>query len=99
MGIVGALVIARWSWGLMRDTGATMLDYRQVGDPVSAKIRSVVEEAGDKITDLHVWQLGPGHHAAIVAVITESEKTPAVYRERLAKTAGLSHITVEVNIA
>jgi len=99
MGIVGALVIARWSWGLMRDTGATMLDYRQAGDPVSAKIRSVVEEAGDKITDLHVWQLGPGHHAAIVAVITESAKTPAVYRERLAKTAGLSHITVEVNIA
>lgn len=99
MGIVGALVIARWSWGLIRDTGATMLDYRQAGDPVSAKIRSVVEEAGDKITDLHVWQLGPGHHAAIVAVITESENTPAVYRERLAKTAGLSHITVEVNIA
>ncbi|MGI9359977.1 MAG: CDF family Co(II)/Ni(II) efflux transporter DmeF [Parasphingorhabdus sp.] len=99
MGIVGALVIARWSWGLMRDTGATMLDYRQAGDPVAAKIRSLVEEAGDKITDLHVWQLGPGHHAAIVAVSTKSEKSPEVYRERLAKTAGLSHITVEVNTA
>ena len=99
MGIVGALVIARWSWGLMRDTGATMLDYRQAGDPVSAKIRSLVEQAGDKITDLHVWQLGPGHHAAIIAVSTQSEKTPADYRESLAKTTGLSHITVEVNTA
>ncbi|HEY9092258.1 CDF family Co(II)/Ni(II) efflux transporter DmeF [Parasphingorhabdus sp.] len=99
MGIVGALVIARWSWGLMRDTGATMLDYRQAGDPVAAKIRSVVKEAGDKITDLHVWQLGPGHHAAIVAISTKSEKNPAVYRERLVKSAGLSHITVEVNTA
>ena len=99
MGIVGALVIARWSWGLMRDTGATMLDYREAGDPIAAKIRSVVEEAGDKITDLHVWQLGPGHHAAIIAVSTASEMNPVAYRERLAQTAGLSHITVEVNAA
>ena len=99
MGIVGALVIARWSWGLMRDTGATMLDYRQAGDPIAAKIRSVVEEAGDKITDLHVWQLGPGHHAAIVAVSTESEMNPESYRTKLAETVRLSHITVEVNIA
>ncbi|MFZ1741982.1 MAG: CDF family Co(II)/Ni(II) efflux transporter DmeF [Pontixanthobacter sp.] len=99
MGIVGSLVIARWSWGLIRDTGSTMLDYRQAGDPVSEKIRSIIEEAGDKITDLHVWQLGPGHHAAIVAVSTESQRSPADYRERLTKTAALSHITVEVNPA
>ena len=99
MGIVGSLVIARWSWGLMRDTGSTMLDYRKAGDPVSAKIRSIIEEAGDKISDLHVWQLGPGHHAAIVAVSTESGRSPADYRERLTKTAALSHITVEVNPA
>ena len=99
MGIVGALVIARWSWGLMRDTGATMLDYREAGDPIAAKIRAVVEEAGDKITDLHVWQLGPGHHGAIIAVSTASEMNPVAYRERLAQTAGLSHITVEVNAA
>ena len=78
MGIVGALVIARWSWGLMRDTGATMLDYRQAGDPVSAKIRSIVEAEGDKITDLHVWQLGPGHHAAIVAVSTKVSRSPQI---------------------
>lgn len=99
MGIVGAVVIARWSWGLLRDTGATMLDYRQADDPIAAKIRSVVEEAGDQITDLHVWQLGPGHHAAIIAVTTKSEMKPATYRERLAQMTGLSHITVEVNAA
>ncbi len=99
MGIVGALVIARWSWGLMRDTGATMLDYRQEDDPFAAKIRAVVLDAGDQITDLHVWQLGPGHHAAIVAIMTESEKSPSAYRDRLSKVAGLSHVTVEVNMA
>ena len=97
MGIVGALVIARWSWGLMRDTGATMLDYRQEDDPFASKIRAVVEDAGDQITDLHIWQLGPGHSAAIVAVTTESDINPATYREKLFKVAGLSHITVEVN--
>ncbi len=99
MGIVGALVIARWSWGLMRDTGATMLDYRQSDDPIAAKIRWVVEAEGDHITDLHVWQLGPGHHAAIVAVTTRVLQEPANYRDKLVKAAGLSHITVEVNVA
>lgn len=97
MGIVGALVIARWSWGLMRDTGATMLDYRKEDDPFAAKIRAVVEDAGDQITDLHIWQLGPGHSAAIVAVTTGTDSNPATYREKLFKVAGLSHITVEVN--
>lgn len=99
MGIVGALVIARWSWGLMCDTGATMLDYRQSDDPIAGKIRWVVETEGDHITDLHVWQLGPGHHAAIVAVTTRVLKEPANYRDKLVKAVGLSHITVEVNVA
>ena len=97
MGIVGALVIAKWSWGLMRDTGATMLDYRGHSDPLEMKIREVISAEGDRITDLHVWQLGPGHHAAIVALVTEDRREPAVYRDRLIEAAGLSHVTVEVN--
>ena len=97
MGIVGALVIAKWSWGLMRDTGATMLDYRGPDDPFERRIRQVVAAEGDHIADLHVWQLGPGHHAAIVSVVTESSRDPAIYRDRLVKAAGLSHVTVEVN--
>ena len=97
MGIVGALVIAKWSWGLMRDTGATMLDYRGHSDPLEMKIREVIAAEGDRITDLHVWQLGPGHHAAIVALVTEDRREPAVYRDRLIEAAGLSHVTVEVN--
>lgn len=97
MGIVGALVIAKWSWGLMRDTGATMLDYRGHSDPLEMKIREVISAEGDRITDLHVWQLGQGHHAAIVALVTEDRREPAVYRDRLIEAAGLSHVTVEVN--
>lgn len=98
MGIVGALVIARWSWGLMRDTAATMLDYRQANDPLEEKIRALVNENGDRITDLHVWQLGPGHQAAIVALATNSAEKPETYRDKLTRSAGLSHVTVEVNV-
>ncbi|NCP23832.1 MAG: CDF family Co(II)/Ni(II) efflux transporter DmeF [Erythrobacter sp.] len=97
MGIVGALVIARWSWGLLRDTAATMLDYRGADDPIEHDIRKAIGTVGDTITDLHVWQLGPGHHGAILAVSTQNKESSAVYRERLAKISGLSHLTVEVN--
>jgi len=74
-----------------------MLDYRRQDDPLKEKIRLVVEETGDLITDLHVWQLGPGHHAAIVAIVTENAQHPAAYRDKLVEAAGLSHITIEVN--
>lgn len=98
MGIVGALVIARWSWGLMRDTAATMLDYRQADDPLEEKIRALVNETGGRIMDLHVWQLGPGHHAAIVALETNSAEKPETYRDKLTRHPSLSHVTVEVNV-
>src|SRR3546814_14348356 len=95
MGIVGALVIAQWSWGLMRDTGATMLDYRGEDDPLKTKIRQVIAAEGDRITDLHVWQLGPGHHAVIVAVVNKARREPAVYRDRLLEVGGISPVGSE----
>lgn len=97
MGIVGALVIAKWSWGLIRDTAAIMLDYREHADPMEIRIRDLIAAEGDRITDLHVWQVGPGHHAAIVALLTDARREPAAYRKRLADVPGLSHVTVEVN--
>lgn len=97
MGIVGALVIARWSWGLLRDTAATMLDHRPTDDPIKSSIRFLIEGYGDKITDLHVWQLGPGHHAAIVAVSSKTVNDPVYYKEKLGDVRGLSHLTVEIN--
>ncbi|MFX5801259.1 cation transporter, partial [Acinetobacter baumannii] len=67
MGIVGAIVIARWSLGLMRDTAAVLLDTTD--DHVAGEIRALVEGPGDaSITDLHVWRVGPEAHAAIVSV-------------------------------
>ncbi|PSH65693.1 cation transporter [Phyllobacterium brassicacearum] len=96
MGIVGALVIAKWSWGLIRDAGGVLLDYVPSNEDLPEEIRSALEEEGDMITDLHVWQLGPGHHGAIVSLVSEHPKAPSSYREKLAHIHDLSHVTVEV---
>ncbi|WP_062014525.1 CDF family Co(II)/Ni(II) efflux transporter DmeF [Aureimonas sp. AU4] len=97
MGIVGALVIARWSWGLVRDAGAVLLDYVPEGEDLPNEIREAIETGGDRITDLHVWQVGPGHHAAIVSIATERPLPLSAYRAKLAHIHDLSHLTVEVD--
>lgn len=99
MGIVGGLVIARWSWGLMRDTGAVLLDYLPPHEDLPQEIRDIIEGGGDEIVDLHVWQLGPGHHGAIVAVRSPAPLTVAAYKEKLSAIHDLSHVTVEVQSA
>ncbi|PYE46781.1 cation diffusion facilitator family transporter [Rhizobium sp. PP-WC-2G-219] len=99
IGIVGALVIARWSFGLLRDSGAVLLDYGPAGEDLPDEIRHAVEDGDVRITDLHVWQLGPGHHGAIVALQAASPKPPAFYRAKLAHITELSHVTIEVEAA
>ncbi|MBP1859713.1 CDF family Co(II)/Ni(II) efflux transporter DmeF [Rhizobium herbae] len=96
MGIVGALVIAHWSWGLIRQTGLILIDATDAVTGLQAEIRQRIETQGETITDLHVWQVGPGHNAAIVAIATSSPHPPAFYKEKLAALSGLSHLTVEV---
>lgn len=96
MGIVGALVIARWSLGLIRDTGGVLLDYTPEGEDLPEEIRAVIEANGDRIVDLHVWQLGPGHHGAIVSLVSETPQSPSLYRRKLAQIRELSHVTIEV---
>jgi cation diffusion facilitator family transporter len=96
MGIVGALIIARWSWGLIRDAGGVLLDYIPPDEDLPKAIREAVETEGARITDLHVWQLGPGHHGAIVSLVAAEPKTPSHYREKLAHIRHLSHVTIEV---
>jgi len=96
MGVVGGLVIARWSWGLVRDSGRVLLDYIPADEDLPAEIREVIEADGDRVTDLHVWQLGPGHHGAIVSISSASPREPAAYREKLSRIRELSHLTVEV---
>ncbi len=99
-GIVGALVIASWARALIRDTSAILLDMNP--DPRMAdKMRRAIEGEGegDKIADLHLWRLGPGHLGAIVSVVTPSARSEADYRAKLARFRSLSHLTIEVKRA
>jgi cation diffusion facilitator family transporter len=96
IGVVGAAVIARWSWGLIRAAGAVLLDT--VPDKSLAKtIREKLEVDGDRVADLHLWRIGPGHSALIAAIVADRPQLPRVYKERLASLSGLSHITIEVH--
>lgn len=97
MGIVGALVIARWAWGLAVHSGAMLLD---IGDDAAleAEVRSAIEgDADNRVADLHLWRVGPGHWAAIVSVVTGTPRPPAHYHDLLHDVHELSHVTVEVN--
>ncbi len=98
MGIVGGLVILQWSWSLLRASAAVLLDFIPHGEALPDEIREAIETGEDRITDLHVWQVGPGHHAAIVAVATPVSRDPSFYKARLADVHELSHVTVEVTV-
>jgi cation diffusion facilitator family transporter len=96
-GFIGALVIANWSYGLIRDTGAILVDISP-GDSLSNKVRTAVESAGDTLVDLHVWRLGPGHFGAVISLVSQvARRGPAFYHALLNRISGLSHITVEVH--
>ncbi|MEX3938622.1 CDF family Co(II)/Ni(II) efflux transporter DmeF [Paraburkholderia sp. BR10937] len=98
-GVIGALVIANWSWGLMRDTGGILLDMN-LDKRMAENVRHVVEDNGDAVLDLHVWRVGPGHMSAVVSVVThEAQRGPSFYHAALKRFKGLSHVTVEVNPA
>ena len=96
MGIVGALVIASWSWGLIRSSGSVLIDA--VPDPKLAEaVRRRLEVEGDRVSDLHLWRVGPGHAALVAAIVSDHPQEPAAYKARLAGIGLLSHVTVEVN--
>jgi cation diffusion facilitator family transporter len=94
-GIVGALVIASWSFSLIRDTGAILLDMNP-DQTLGQRMREAIEAGGDQVADLHLWRLGPGHLGAIVTVATDQARPPSYYRDRLAKFDVISHLTIEV---
>lgn len=95
-GIAGALLIARWSWGLLGDTTRVLLD-RQAPEETRQRIRAAIEDGDARIADLHVWSIGPGIRAAALAIVAARPLSPDAYRQRLPAGLGLSHVTVEVH--
>ena len=97
VGIVGSLVIASWAYGLIRDSGAVLLDV-SADKTIETVIRDRLETKGDRVTDLHLWQVGPGHRAAVISIVSDNPLPPATYKRRLQGLRGLSHVTVEVEM-
>ena len=94
-GLVGAFVIAAWSYGLIRDTGAILLDMNP-DRGMAERMRAMIETDGDRLTDLHLWRLGPGHLGAILSVATRQQRGPQYYQSLLGRFRALSHVTVQV---
>jgi cation diffusion facilitator family transporter len=94
-GICGAVVIASWSYGLIRDTGAILLDMNP-DRGMAERVRATIERDGDRLEDLHLWRLGPGHLGAILSVVTTKARDAGHYRRLLCHFRNLSHVTVEV---
>jgi cation diffusion facilitator family transporter len=95
-GIAGACVIASWSYGLIRDTGAILLD-RIPDSRLAQDLRAAIENDGSTLADLHLWRLGPGHLGAIVSVCPKEGRDADYYRAKLARYRALSHVTIEIH--
>ena len=95
VGLIGAGVIAAWSYSLVRDTGAILLDMNP-DRSMAERMRAIIETDGDRLTDLHLWRLGPGHLGAIVSVATQRQRGVEYYQSLLRRFRALSHVTVEV---
>ncbi len=95
MGIAGGAVIMVWAWGLMRQAGGTLVDISDAGLRREV-IEAIEADADNKVTDLHLWRVGPGHWAAIVSLVTHTPRNVAHYRALLAPVHEISHLTVEI---
>lgn len=95
-GLVGSVVIASWAYGLVRDTGRILMDMNPDAH-LTERLRQEIETDGDRLTDLHVWRLGPGHLAAVMSVATSQTRRAQDYHQRLRRFRALSHVTVEVH--
>lgn len=95
-GVIGGLVIANWSYGLIRDTGAILVDITP-DEALTVKVKAALESSGDKLVDLHLWRLGPGHLSLAACLLSsEPERDSHFYHSVLKRFKALSHVTVEV---
>jgi cation diffusion facilitator family transporter len=97
MGIVGAVLVARWSWQLLRETGGVLLDRQAPGRIMDAVRVALEEEADNRVADLHVWAIGPELYTAAVSIVTGEPRDPGHYKALLPAGLGIVHATVEIH--
>jgi cation diffusion facilitator family transporter len=97
MGVVGAIMVARWSLGLLRETSGVLLD-RQGSPEVCQKIQAAIEAVGDnRVSDLHLWHIGPGIFAATISIVTQDPRSPDHYKAMIPENLGIVHSTIEIH--
>ena len=97
MGVVGAIIITRWSYGLIKQTSPVLLDASIEEDYQTAIIETIEGDADNRISDIHIWSVGANHYAAIIALVTDHPKSVEHYKGLLEHFHKLSHLTIEVN--
>lgn len=97
MGIVGSIIIGRWSFGLLRDTSRILLDGDVEADTIEEILTLFEGDTDDVVADLHLWRVGPKNLAAIVSIVSHDSHSPEYYKARLSERFALAHVTVEVN--
>ena len=95
MGIVGGILVARWSCGLLQGTSRVLVD-RQAPDSVLEQVRRAIANETVQIVDLHVWDIGPGYRAAILSLESKSPLTPSEIKAKIPEDLGITHATVEI---
>ena len=98
MGIVGAILVIRWSWGLIQGTVKVLLDH-QIPAAIQERIVAILESHNDtKVTDLHIWSIGPGIYSSEIGVVTKYPDPPEIYKALIPADTGVVHSTVEVHL-
>jgi cation diffusion facilitator family transporter len=98
IGIVGAAVIARWAWGLLKETGFILLDGSMDQNSLTAIQEKIEKEYDNRVADTHVWKVGPADYAAIISIVTHHPQTMAYYKGLLSDFKMISHLTIELNV-
>lgn len=98
MGIVGAALVALWSWGLLCTTSSVLLDF-QAPEAIQNAVRDAIEYDDDtRVTDLHIWSIGPGIFSAQIAVVAHNPATPDDYKSRIPDSVGVVHVNIETQL-
>ena len=98
MGIIGALVITRWAWSLLKDTGPILLDASIDRAYASALVERIEADRDNRVADIHVWRVGPADYAAIISIVTHHPEKTEYYKGLLGNFKEISHLTIEVHV-